>query len=339
MATPTPPKVVLTHWVHPETVHLLEPTCHVVMHPDRDSCLTHEALMAQHADAAAWMAFMTDWVDAPLLARMPRLRIVAGALKGPDSLNADLCAAHGVWVTVVPDLLTVPTAELTLALLLGLARQVVAADAYVRSGAYVGWRPRYFGALLAGSTVGIIGMGAIGRAVAARLRAFDARVLYEDPRALPPADARAWHAEQVNRADLLGRSDFVVLGIHLIPETLGMVDRRFLAAMKPGSLLVNPSRGSLVDETAVAEALTTGHLGGYAADTFAFEDWAQPGHPQAIHPALLAQPERTLFTPHLGSAVDSVRREITNTAARNILQALAGERPEGAINAPARPRR
>jgi phosphonate dehydrogenase len=332
----TKPKVVIGHWVHPETVRLLESACHVVMHPDRDTCMSREEVVSRHGDAAALMAFMTDWVDDALLQVLPGLRIVAGALKGPDNLNAAGCAQRGVWVTVVPDLLTVPTAELTLALLLGLARQIAPADAYVRSGAFVGWRPRFFGSLLAGSTVGILGMGVIGRALAARLKAFEAHVLYVDPRPLSAVDEHALGAERVDLTALQARSDTVILLVHLLPETDSLVDTAFLRRMKPGALLINPARGSIVDEEAIAAALTDGRLGGYAADTFAFEDWARSDRPTGIAPALLAQRDRTLFTPHLGSAVDRVRQDITLAAARSILQALAGQRPDGAINEPQR---
>jgi len=135
--------------------------------------------------------------------------------------------------------------------------------------------------------------------------------------------------------DLLGESDFIMPLLPLKPDTFHLIDSGALGRMKPGSFLANISRGSVVDEEAVAEALASGRLGGYAADVFEMEDWAREDRPRSIPRSLLEDTDHTFFTPHLGSAVDDVRREIALEAARNILSALNGERPEGAINSPA----
>lgn len=177
-------------------------------------------------------------------------------------------------------------------------------------------------------------MGAVGQAIAARLQGYEMRVLYTDPVALPKEKEGQWNLERVELAALLAASDFVVPMVPYRDETLHMIDGGALARMKTGAYLINTCRGSVVDEQAVVEALASGRLAGYAADVFEMEEWARPGRPHTIPQALLDDSERTLFTPHIGSAVDAVRIEIELEAARNILQTLRGEIPQGAINRP-----
>jgi phosphonate dehydrogenase len=270
------------------------------------------------------MVFMPDSLDDAFLRECPNLKIVAGALKGCDNFDVEACTRLGIWFTIVPDLLTEPTAELALALLLGLARNVLPGDRLIRGGEFQGWRPILYGTGLAGSTVGIIGFGAVGRALALMLQGFSSRVQYYDPSVdgSKPLDV------------VLASSDFVLPLLPLTAETFHLLGRGALAGMKRGAYLINVSRGSVVDEEAVADALESGHLAGYAADTFEMEDWALPNRPREINPRLLRNTDRTLFTPHLGSAVASARLQIELAAANNILQALRGERPSGAINNP-----
>jgi phosphonate dehydrogenase len=300
------PRVIVTQRPFPETIELLTPHADVIVGPP-----------AREADAL--MVFMPDSLDEAFLRTCPNLKIVAAALKGCDNFDIDACTRLGIWFTIVPDLLTEPTAELALALMLGLARNVLAGDRLIRRGEYQGWRPILYGTGLAGATVGIVGYGAVGQALARMLQGFSCRILHDEPlEALLPA------------------SDFVLPLVPLTKETFHMFDRAALQRMKPGSYLINVSRGSVVDENAVADALESGHLAGYAADTFEMEDWARPDRPRRIPERLLRLTDRTLFTPHLGSAVASARRDIERAAANNILEALRGERPSGAINDPVR---
>jgi phosphonate dehydrogenase len=330
------PRVVITHWVHPEVLELLGGACEVVANPTRDT-LPREEVLRRCRDADAALVFMPDRVDEAFLAACPRLKVVAGALKGYDNLDVTACARRGVWCTVVPDLLTAPTAELTVALLLGLARRVPEGDRLVRGGHFAGWRPVLYGAGLAGATVGLVGLGAIGRAVARRLAGFEARLLYCDPAPLPPEEERGGGLTRADLPELLSASDFVVLLVPLTPATRHLIDRAALGRFRPGSFLVNTCRGSVVDEEAVADALEAGRLAGYAADVFALEDWSDPGRPAGLCRRLREMAGRTLFTPHLGSAVDRVRRDIALAAAHNVLQALRGEVPADAVNRPSPP--
>lgn len=325
------PRVLVTHWVHPSIPACLAPHAEVIANTSRATWRPTDVL-ERARDCDAMMAFMPDAVNEAFLEACPRLRIVAAALKGPDNFDIAACTRRGVWFTLVPDLLTAPTAELAVALLLGITRCVLAGDDHVRGGAFSGWRPTLYGTGLAGRTLGIIGMGAVGRAIVARLAPFGMRVLYADPQAAPlPAGTVAEHADL---RTVIAASDVLMPLTHLTPDTYHLIDAAALATMKAGACLVNVGRGSLVDEKAVADSLARGHLAGYAADVFELEDWAIAGRPRHIDPRLLADRARTLFTPHLGSAVDEVREAIALEAAANIVDVLQGRRPRGAVNDP-----
>jgi phosphonate dehydrogenase len=331
MASPVRERVVVTNRVHQETLDFLTPRVTVVA--NREPAPWPRARLLDHAaDAGALIAFMPDAVDDAFLAACPRLKLIAAALKGYDNFDVAACTRRGVRLTIVPDLLTAPTAELAVGLTIALARHLLAADAAVRAGGFAGWRPTFYGAGLAGSTLGIAGMGALGQAIAARLGAFGCRLLYADPRPLAAADAARLKLERAALDALLAASDFVLLAAPYHVGSHHVIDRGALARMKPGAYLVNPARGLLVDEAAVAAALAAGRLAGYAADTFELEDWARPDRPSAIAPGLLAARDRSVLTPHLGSAVASVRRAIELEAARNVLRWLDGEPLAGCVN-------
>ena len=308
-------RILTTMRIFPETRALLEQHGSVA-HPAGDEPWPAAALRAQLAEAEAVMAFMTDRVDAEWLAAAPRLRVLACALKGADNIDLAACRARGVAVSLVPDLLTAPTAELALALLLGLARQLRPADAAVRAG-FQGWRPQFYGLGLEGAQVAILGLGRLGAAIAARLAPFGCRLRGMDPAGgLPGVPA-------LPLAEALDGADAVVVALPLNAGTRGLVGAEALALLPPGALLVNIGRGSTVDEAAVLAALQSGRLGGYAADVFGMEDWALADRPAGIAPALLVHPA-TLFTPHIGSATMAARRAIEAAAADNIADGLAG---------------
>ena len=328
------PKVVLTHWVHPEVIELLEAAAEVIPNTTRDT-LPRAEVLARARDADALMAFMPDSIDEDFLAVCPKLKIVSAALKGYDNFDVAACTRRGVWFSIVPDLLTIPTAELTIGLLLGLTRHMLEGDRRVRSGGFQGWRPELYGTGLTGRTLGIIGMGAVGRALAKRLAGFEMRLVYCDRIALDEAQERALGVERVALSDLLATSDFVVPMLPMTTQTFHLIDADTIAQMKRGCYLVNACRGSVVDEQAVVAALSTGRLAGYAADVFEMEEWTRQDRPAGIPRELLENSAQTFFTPHIGSAVREVRIEIERQAARNILQALSGQQPAGAINNPA----
>lgn len=324
-------KVVVTHWIHQEVIDYLAADHDLVLNQTKDT-QPRTVIEQQAKDARAIMVFMPDAVDEAFLTACPDLEIIAGALKGYDNFDIDACTRHGVWFAIVPDLLTVPVAELALCLMIGISRHVLSGDHLVRSGAFQGWRPALYGTGLAGSTVGIIGMGAVGTTLARLLRVFDARVLYFDVNPISSEEERKLGVSYVDLVTLFNKSTFILPLTPLNESTHHIINRDRIRVMKPGSYIVNVARGSVVDECAVADALESGHLGGYAADVFEMEDWSRSDRPREVPQALVRQKEKTLFTPHLGSGVDEVRREIALQAAENIQQALQGLVPRGAVN-------
>jgi len=327
------PRVVLTNCVFAETRALLEQHATVLANESPEPWPRDE-VRRRCRDAVGLLAFMTDHIDETFLAGCPALRVIGAALKGYDNIDVEAATAAGVWVTIVPDLLTVPTAELAIGLMLSLGRNIVAGDRVIKERGFHGWRPQLYGSGLAGTTVGLVGFGLVGRAIAERLVGFQCRLLAcDDVASAPPAEL-ASQMTMTSFSQVVTDSDYLVLALPLTPRTRHMIDAETIARMKSGALLVNPARGSLVDEAAVADAIARGHLAGYAADVFECEDWARPNRPAAIDARLTDWSAPTVFTPHIGSGVTRVRREIELSAARSILDVLAGRRPRHAVNNP-----
>jgi len=323
------PLIVLTSQVFPETRAALERVARVVANEDSVPW-SQDEVIERCREATGLMAFMTDRIDRAFLERCPELKVIGAALKGYDNIDVEAARERGVQVTIVPDLLTEPTAELAIGLMIALGRHIPLADAGIRQSGFAGWRPQLYGTGIDNSTVGIVGFGLVGQAIARKLLGFGCRILAFDTR--PFSESAG--IERVAFDDVLKLSDFVVLGLPLTEATTGLIDAEAIGRMRRGALLVNPARGSLVDEAAVADALESGHLGGYAADVFECEDWARPHRPMSIDARLTAPGAPTVLTPHIGSAVTSARRQIELSAATSILEALAGQVPAGLVNNP-----
>jgi phosphonate dehydrogenase len=327
------PRVVVTHWVHPEVRDYLAEFCDAVVPAREEGVWPRPKLAKLAADADGLVVCMADSIDEAFLAGCRRLRVVSATLKGYDNFDAAACARRGVWLTIVPGTLIPATAELTIGLVIGLMRRIAEGHEHVRAGGFAGWRPQLYGSTLQGATVGMAGMGQLGQAVARRLAGFESQVVYHDARRLDAETERALAVSFLGLVELAETSDVMVVMLPLSGETRHLVGASLLQRLRPGAFLVNAGRGSVVSEEAVADALEAGHLGGYAADVFAMEDWALPGHPASIPDRLLRHP-RTLFTPHLGSAVDDVRRQMSLEAAHQVRQVLEGRRPDHAVNGP-----
>jgi phosphonate dehydrogenase len=327
-----PPKIVITNRVHPDVIELLQARCRIEVNLEREPWTCGE-IIERVRDAIGMMVFMTDCIDGDFLTRCPNLRIIASVLKGYDNFDVDACSQNGVWFTVVPNSLTAATAELTVGLMIGISRHLVEADAYVRRS-YEGWRPIFYGHGLEHSTVGILGMGAIGQAVAKRLRGFDCRTLYFDERQITAHEAISLGVRFAPFDELLKTADFLVIALPLTGRTQHIINADAISNLKQNCYIINSARGSIVSEEAVADGLASGKLAGYAADVFEMEDWARKDRPKAICPRLIEDARRTLLTPHVGSAESRARYVAEMEMARSVLDYLDGRAPRGAINNP-----
>lgn len=318
-------KVVITNRIHGDVLARLEQIAHVIVNPSLEPW-TQEVLAEHLKDATAMMGFMTDCVDNHLLQQAPSLKIVACALKGFDNYDIPACTARNVWVSIVPDLLTEPTAELAVGLAISLGRYVLQGDQLMRTTSFKGWRAQLFGTGLHNSVVAVLGLGMVGQAIVQRLSGFGCKhVLGVDPFNTMVG------VTSCNLEEALTTADYVFVAIPLTDSSINMLNHEQLVFCKPGQLMINVGRGSVVNEIAIAEALEQGRLAGYAADVFACEDWGLQNRPNMIEPRLLAHPN-TVFTPHLGSAVSAVRLAIEHQAADNIIAVLSGEAPPDAMN-------
>jgi len=321
------PKILVTQRIHEEVQQRLSAYGELDMNSGPDPWPQAE-VMRRAAQATAIMGFMTDQIDSELLLAAPQLKIVACALKGFDNYNVPACTQAGVWVSIVPDLLTEPTAELAIGLAIGLARHVRQGDAYVRSGQFEGWRTHFYGMGLNGSVCAVVGLGQVGSAIVKKLSGFGcSRILGVDPEANPSG------VEMVSLEAAASQADFLFVAAPLVPTTHHLIGKKQMEQAKAGQLIINIGRGSVVDESAVTQALQKMQIGGYAADVFECEDWQLADRPRCISPELLAL-DNTIFTPHIGSAVKSVRVAIEQSAADNIIAVLQGRVPPDAVNLP-----
>jgi len=286
------------------------------------TAMPRELLLRDAAGRRGLVTLLTERVDDELLdAAGSDLVVVANYAVGFDNIDVAACSRRGVLVSNTPDVLTEATADMTWALLMAAARRVAEGDRFLRSRQPWIWGPEMLlGQDVHGRTLGVIGFGRIGRAVARRAAGFGMRVLYYDPVA-PPAGETG--AEPVGLDELVATADFVSVHVSLSPETHHLIDAARLRQMKPTAVLVNAARGPVVDERALAEALDAGEI--FAAGLDVFE------HEPAVDPGLLAHP-RAVIVPHLGSATVDTRLAMGMLAADNLLAALDGRRPPTLVN-------
>lgn len=266
-------------------------------------------------DADALVCLLMDRIDAGVLARAPKLRVVANCAVGYNNVDVGALTAAGVAVTNTPDVLTEATAELAFALMLAAARRLPEGDRLVRSGQWEGWRlDQLLGVQLLGKTLGIIGMGRIGQAMARRAVAFGMRVIYAGGR----GDYR-----QVALDDLFRDADVISLHCPLTPETRHIVNARTLALVKPTAIIVNTARGECVDESALLHAFSERRIFGAGLDVFEAEPRVNAG--------LRADP-RLVLAPHIGSATTEARTSMAQLCADAVIAVLSGQRPVNLVN-------
>lgn len=289
-----------------------------------DRVLERAELLAAVKDVDGLLCLLTDTIDAEVFDAAPRLKVVANYAVGYNNIDVAEATRRGILVTNTPGVLTETTADLTWALILAIARRIVEGDRFMRAGKFTGWAPMLLlGSDVYGKTLGIVGIGQIGQAVARRALGFNMRILYHDQWELPPVAEQLLHADDVSLEELLQQSDFVTLHVPLLPETHHLIGARELEMMKPTAYLINASRGPVVDETALVEALRNGVIKGAALDVFEEEPAMKPG---------LAELDNVVVVPHLGSATIETRTAMADLAVDNLLAFFSGERPPTPVN-------
>lgn len=283
--------------------------------PERDP--SRAELLRAAGEADGILSFLTDRIDAELLAAAPRLRIVANVAVGYDNVDLAGAARRGVLVTNTPGALTEAVADFTWALILAAARRVAEGDRLVREGRFEGWRFELLqGMELAGRSIGIVGYGRIGRAVARRAAGFGMKVLASARRPIDPGAEPG--VEPATLEAILARCDVVTLHVPLTPGTRRLIGAPELSRMRPETILVNMARGPVVDEAALATALGAGRIAAAALDVYEEEP--------KVHPALLSLPN-VVLAPHLGSATREARSRMMRLAIGSLASAARGERP------------
>lgn len=318
------PSVLVTRLLPPPgTTALREAGLQVVEHR-ADAPLTRDELLAAVRDTDALLCMLTDRIDAEVFDAAPALSIVANFAVGFDNVDVAEATRRGIVVTNTPDVLTEATADLTWALLLAAARRVGEGDRLVRAGSWSGWSPtQLLGAPVHGTTLGIVGLGRIGTAVARRARGFDMDVCYTSRRRHESAEAETG-ARHVPLDELLRISDVVSLHAPLDDTTRHLIDEAALAAMKPTAVLVNTARGALVDEEALVRALRSGAIAAAGLDVFEREPQLSAG---------LSELPNVVLAPHIGSATTQARAAMVKLCCDNIIGVLAGRPPLTPVNA------
>jgi glyoxylate reductase len=318
------PAVLVTRGVPAPVRRRLEERCRLEVW-EGEGAMPRAELLDRVAGKAGLVAMLTDRVDAELLDRAgPGLRVVANYAVGHDNLDLEALTARGVLATNTPEVVTEATADLAWALLLAAARRVAEGDRFLRARRPWIWGPEFFlGFEVHGRTLGLIGLGRIGRAVARRAAGFGMPVLYTARHRLPPEREAELGVAWRELDQLLAEADFVSVHTGLSPATRHLLDAERLARMKPTAVLVNTARGPIVDEAALAAALRAGQLGAAGLDVFEREP--------EVHPDLL-ELDNVTVVPHLGTATLQTRVAMGLTAAANLLAALDGGRPPNLLN-------
>jgi gluconate 2-dehydrogenase len=317
------PKVLVTREVFDETLAYLGAHCEADSN-QTDVPLDADTLAQRLADKAGVVCSLTDRIDDNLLARCPRLKVVANIAVGYNNIDVPACTAHGVMVTNTPGVLDDSTADLAFTLILATARRLTEAEAYVRAGDWKGWHlKQMLGVDVHHATLGIIGMGRIGQQIARRAAGFKMRVLYHN-RNRWPADVEKWlNAEYATKEQVLAQSDFVVLQIPYSPATHHYIGAAELKQMKPTAILINSTRGGVVDDAALIDALKNGTIRAAGLDVFENEPRLNPG---------FLELKNVVLAPHVGSSTEATRRAMAMTAAQNAVAALTGAVPPNLLN-------
>ena len=317
------PRALVTREVFDETLAFLAQHCEVESNQE-DRAFDPEALARRLEDKDGVMCALTDRIDDKLLSRCPKLKAVANIAVGYNNIDLPACTARGVMATNTPGVLDDSTADLAWALILGAARRLTELERRVRAGEWTGWRlKQWLGIDVHHATLGIFGMGRIGQAIARRAAGFEMKVLYHNRNRVDSDIERRLNATYVTQDELLRQSDFVVLQVPYSPETHHMIGARELKLMKPTAILINSTRGGVVNDAALVVALKSGVIRAAGLDVFENEP--------RLNPEFLWL-DNVVLMPHIGSSTEATRRAMAMTAARNLVAALTGGKPPNLLN-------
>jgi len=317
-------KVLVTREVFEEVLDTLRADFDVTAN-QADKPYSPEELAQALADKDGAITVLTDRIDTALLARCPKLKAVCNIAVGYNNFDLKAMSARGVLGTNTPGVLDAATADFTWALILATARRLTEAEAWLRAGEWQGWKLKQFlGMDVQGATLGIVGMGRIGQAVARRARGFDMPVLYYNRTRLAPALERDCNARHVSLDELLAQSDIVTLHTPYSADSHHLIGAAQLAKMKKTAILIHAARGGVVDDAALITALNSGTIAAAGLDVYENEP--------KFNPEFLKL-RNVVLAPHIASATTNTRRNMAMLAARNLTAALTGERPPNLLNA------
>ncbi|MBW2073007.1 MAG: D-glycerate dehydrogenase [Deltaproteobacteria bacterium] len=318
-------EIFISRNIFTEAVELLESARHVVSIHESDEILPTEELILRARGKEGLMCLLNDRIDERVIEALPSLKIISNIAVGYDNIDLDAASRRGIMVTNTPGVLTETTADFAFSLMLAVARKVVEADRYVRAGNFQRWEfmPPLMGLDVHGKTLGIVGFGRIGQAVARRALGFNMKVVYYSRSPHREAE-RQLAATFVPLDELLAVSDFVTLHVPLNKNTRHMLSTAEFSKMKSEAILINTARGQVVNEEALVRALEHGEIGGTGLDVFEEEP--------AVHPRLMSLNNRVVLAPHLGSATRETRLKMALLAAENMLQGLQGNKPPNLVN-------
>ena len=317
------PKIIITREVFDDAIDYLKQYCDVGDN-QADVPYTPEALAGKLAKAQGLMCALTDRVDAALLAAAPQLKAVANIAVGYNNIDVPACTARGIQVTNTPGVLDNSTADLAFALMLATARRITEVESYIRNGEWTGWKlKQWLGVDVHHATLGIIGMGRIGQAVAKRAQGFDMNVIYHNRKRVAADIEQRANAAYVSMDELLAQSDFIILQMPYSPETHHLIGAKELAKMKSSAILINATRGGVVDDKALIEALKNSVIRAAGLDVFEGEPKLDAG---------FLELKNVVLVPHIGSSTETTRRAMAMTAAQNLVAALSGKEPPNWVN-------
>ena len=315
--------VFVTRQIPQPGIDILREHCDRVDINPEDRVLSKEELLEGVKGRDGVLCLLTDTIDEEILSTAQGTKIFANHAVGYNNVDVKAATRLGILVTNTPGVLTDATADLTWALIMATARRIVESDGFIRAGKYKGWGPMLLlGESVTGATLGIVGAGRIGAAVAERSKGFKMKILYADtvPNETIEKDLRA---KRVALNELLKQSDFVTLHVPLLPETIHLVGARELGMMKKTAFLINTCRGPVVDEKALVVALQSGRIAGAGLDVYENEPDIEPG---------LKDLKNVVLLPHIGSATVEARTKMAVMAAENLVAGLKGERPPNLVN-------